>query len=794
MKLLKKTFLSILLACTFILPAFAFRTQETSTVMAAGTGYTQASDVDYVKSGKYVANWGARDEDCVFLSTYAQSFYTGNYVYETMSQEKGGTGKSDAPSSALYSSLQKLMSSKQTYQTSYDATRSLYCYTDCIQSNYSKISSFYSGKMISGTWDGGKTWNREHTWPNSKGDASGSGENDIMMLRPASVSENSSRGNKAYGQSSGYYDPNCEGQNLRGDCARIVLYVYVRWKCTNTGSKYNPKDIFGTAGVIESLTYLLKWMEEDPVDTWEMGRNDAVQSITGTRNVFVDYPEYAWLLFGQKIPSNMTTPSGMAKGGGADSSSNSSSTNSSVPESSSVVESSSMEESSSVEESSSSVEDSSVGGEAVNVTKTTLTSANLGLTSTYNMAEKSATIDGITYAFLCMGDWGNGIQCNKKTVSSAIRNSTPFGTSIRKIVLTPTAGKGTSGKAWKASFGNTQACDELTLDVSTDANGFITINVPGDYTYFKLEHANGNAQYFSSIEIFCEESGEVTPPVDSSSVEESSSVEDSSEEISSSVEESSSIEDSSEEISSSVEESSSIEDSSEEISSSVEESSSVEDSSEEISSSVEESSSVEDSSEEISSSVEESSSVEDSSEENSCQHEYGRWFTIKKPTETEEGERERFCRLCGASQKEAIPMVTPESSSVEDSSEEISSSVEESSSVEDSSEEISSSVEESSSVEDSSEEISSSVEESSSEEENSVVEESSSEEENSVVEESSSVVESSVSEENSVVEESSSAAGNTLGVGCAASLGTSMGGVLLLLTACSFVYKRKKKE
>ena len=36
---------------------------------------------------------------------------------------------------------------------------------------------------------------------------------------------------------------------------------------------------------------LLRWIEEDPVDTWELGRNDSVEAITGTRNVFVDYPE-----------------------------------------------------------------------------------------------------------------------------------------------------------------------------------------------------------------------------------------------------------------------------------------------------------------------------------------------------------------------------------------------------------------------------------------------------------------------------------------------------------------------
>lgn len=281
-------------------------TEEVTVQAASGTGYTSASDVNYVKSGKYIANWGARDETCGFLSTYAQNFYTGNYTFDKMSLNAGGSSTSTAPSSALYEALQTLMESKQTYQTSYGATRDLYCYTDCIQSNYSKISSFYSGEVLSGTWDNGATWNREHTWPNSKGDASGNGENDIMMLRPTSVKENSSRGNKAYGESSAFYDPNQHGQNVRGDCARIMLFVYTRWG--------NTESMWGSNGVMENLSTLLKWMEEDPVDTWEMGRNDAVQSITGTRNAFVDYPEYAWLLFGRDVPDDMCTPSGKAGG------------------------------------------------------------------------------------------------------------------------------------------------------------------------------------------------------------------------------------------------------------------------------------------------------------------------------------------------------------------------------------------------------------------------------------------------------------------------------------------------
>jgi hypothetical protein len=53
----------------------------------------------------------------------------------------------------------------------------------------------------------------------------------------------------------------------------------------------------------------------DPVDTWEMGRNEVVEAYQGNRNVFIDYPELAWLLFGEEVPDDMVTPSGIAKNG-----------------------------------------------------------------------------------------------------------------------------------------------------------------------------------------------------------------------------------------------------------------------------------------------------------------------------------------------------------------------------------------------------------------------------------------------------------------------------------------------
>ena len=260
----------------------------------------------HAHAASYTYNWGTRGTTATELSDAAVAFYEKNQVtYEDLAAYAGSSSVSSVPSSALYGELAELMESNHKTITSYDDTKPLYQYTDC-QNGGGKISAFYSGTAIGPEWDGGSTWNREHVWPNSKGE--GSAENDIMMLRPTTVSENSSRGNKAFGASSGYHDPNGVSggtYNLHGDVARIVLYVYTRWG--------NTSNMWGTEGVIENKTVLLNWMEEDPVDTWELGRNDAVQSITGTRNVFVDYPELAFVLFGEEVPSDMTTPSGEAQ-------------------------------------------------------------------------------------------------------------------------------------------------------------------------------------------------------------------------------------------------------------------------------------------------------------------------------------------------------------------------------------------------------------------------------------------------------------------------------------------------
>lgn len=261
------------------------------------------------EAATYTYNWGTREDTATsadFTRSTAEEWYAAEGTsYEELTQLSGSKTQSAVPSSALYLELKSLMTNAHTTKTSYDGTKSMYQYTDC-QNGGGKISSFYSGNAIGPAWGQGD-WNREHTWPKSKslnGNSNGGqDETDIMMLRPTSTSENSSRGNTAYGES--YYDPNDESggkYNLHGDVARIVLYVYVRWG--------NTQYMWGSSGVMESRATLLKWMEEDPVDTWELGRNDSVESITGTRNVFVDYPELGFLLFGEEVPAGYETPSG----------------------------------------------------------------------------------------------------------------------------------------------------------------------------------------------------------------------------------------------------------------------------------------------------------------------------------------------------------------------------------------------------------------------------------------------------------------------------------------------------
>jgi endonuclease I len=45
------------------------------------------------------------------------------------------------------------------------------------------------------------------------------------------------------------------------------------------------------------LSLFLEWHEDDPVDNFEIQRNNRIYAYQGNRNPFIDYPEYVDRIF-----------------------------------------------------------------------------------------------------------------------------------------------------------------------------------------------------------------------------------------------------------------------------------------------------------------------------------------------------------------------------------------------------------------------------------------------------------------------------------------------------------------
>ena len=300
MKNMTKRWIAFLLSFVIILSSLYIP------VFSVDSGYPTEYSSEY--------NSGDRDELCITLDgTSAYDYYTGNYSYENLESLSAND---------LKTALNKLMTSTHSYISSYNDCHYKADRTDCENEDGRVLLVYTSYSATMSQWNG---WNREHVWPQSLGgnNTSGGGA-DMHHIRPSDAVVNSTRGNKKYGNIDGgtakygnnpasgylggYYDSTYFEplDNVKGDVARIILYVWVRWG-TNWGAE-------SVTEVFQSVDVLLEWCELDPVDTWEMGRNEVIEDIQGNRNVFIDYPELAWLVFGKDVPAGMTTPSGNALG------------------------------------------------------------------------------------------------------------------------------------------------------------------------------------------------------------------------------------------------------------------------------------------------------------------------------------------------------------------------------------------------------------------------------------------------------------------------------------------------
>lgn len=160
-------------------------------------------------------------------------------------------------------------------------------------------------------------WNREHIFPRSRGgfysieeddiangmipdwttnaDSLRHGNSDAHHLRPALSSENSSRGNKNFGD---YTGPVGNQGSFKGDVARAVFYMALRY---NDLSLVNGFPTSADAGQLGDLQTLLEWHELDPPDDYEMNRNNVIYNWQNNRNPFIDMPELVDYIWGDHL-------------------------------------------------------------------------------------------------------------------------------------------------------------------------------------------------------------------------------------------------------------------------------------------------------------------------------------------------------------------------------------------------------------------------------------------------------------------------------------------------------------
>jgi len=187
--------------------------------------------------------------------------------------------------------------------------------TDKDPNNSNNVIELYTGRSISKYDNGGLVdeWNREHVWAKSHGDfgtSMGAGT-DLHHIRPADVSVNSARSNLEFDNGGSYhseatecrYDSNSwePRDEVKGDVARMLFYMAVRYE-GDSGEldlELNESLSNGYDPYHGKLSVLLDWHQQDPVDAWEMNRNNIIYNdYQFNRNPFIDHPEWVHDIWG----------------------------------------------------------------------------------------------------------------------------------------------------------------------------------------------------------------------------------------------------------------------------------------------------------------------------------------------------------------------------------------------------------------------------------------------------------------------------------------------------------------
>ena len=222
----------------------------------------------------------------------------------------------------LKSSLHELLRTTHSTQFSYDALWTQIPYTDEDPDNPENLIEIYTGWSVSKDHAGGgiTQWNREHTWSKSHGSFGESrpAGTDLHHLRPCDATVNSAKSNRDFDEGGTLYidaspypgydgDTGCYSSSNntweprdedKGDVARMMMYMAVRYEATDTSFDLELVDEVNTSGPnYGKLSTLLAWHLQDPPDSREMQRNERIFERQGNRNPFIDHPEYATMLW-----------------------------------------------------------------------------------------------------------------------------------------------------------------------------------------------------------------------------------------------------------------------------------------------------------------------------------------------------------------------------------------------------------------------------------------------------------------------------------------------------------------
>ena len=248
-------------------------------------------EVDNTTPGSYTVTYTATDEAGNIATEYLTIvIYDPDFELVLTEYYATATGLNGE---ALLLELRSIIQTGFT-PVSYGDARYILDETDQDPDNPNNLIVVYLGLSVPKEWDDGKTWNREHVWPQSllgvtTYNTSKHVGADLHNLKPANPNENSSRGNRYFDLTTGggSYAPRPE---VRGDVARILFYMIVM---------YDYLSLINTVPTtyqMAMLDVLIQWHYEDPVDAFEINRNNVIFSYQQNRNPFIDFPEFVGMI------------------------------------------------------------------------------------------------------------------------------------------------------------------------------------------------------------------------------------------------------------------------------------------------------------------------------------------------------------------------------------------------------------------------------------------------------------------------------------------------------------------